>query len=302
MANEHKRTRGDASESGSRLKKRHKSIAPHANAPKISKCAFVELPGELRNKIYGFVLTEPHGALHVSKVKGKPRLCISIARKNGTTKKVEANQLQYVNKQIRAETKGYSLQLNVLQFATTQTDEPSILRSCLNFMQTVKPYWLEKMAHIRIFRQEVTFKTRADEDEDLYYDFKAQEGLFEICRQNPHLEVRWECPSWKMGQSLCPFLDLSASIIHAYRGIDVLARFEAPGQHLNSWRTWDEHEALLRKAPLNFKVHPKGLRAGREKLEALLDSAFEYCNDHHPAMAFEVELEKMILSWFDDGI
>lgn len=135
-------------------------------------CHFFRLSGELRNGIYAYVLTEPEGLLYLEKIDRSTKLVANSEanlalmdaqdveddvraakrRKIGknqmaSTKKsakkpvVDANKLQYVNWQLRHETRALGLQYNDLLFVGspngTATERLStFLRHCSDRNQT----------------------------------------------------------------------------------------------------------------------------------------------------------------------
>lgn len=101
-------------------------------------CHFFRLPGELRNAIYAYVLSKPGGLLFRVSSRGETQLLLKASairryrrrpayeiavlpakgilddRMNGTMH--EKNQLQYVNREMRLETRGLGVRFNQITF------------------------------------------------------------------------------------------------------------------------------------------------------------------------------------------
>jgi len=100
--------------------------------PRDGRCLLLELPGELRNMIYEYVLTEKHGIMYrppnlrfgpfVSMADTQIQRLGSLVRYGdmvyNCNPNSDHNQLKYVNRQLHRETRGLGLQFNVLHFKT----------------------------------------------------------------------------------------------------------------------------------------------------------------------------------------
>jgi hypothetical protein len=92
------------------------------------------------------------------------------------------------------------------------------------------------------------------------------------------------------------------SIVRTYRGVDIFAQIG-----ISSWRNtygkpWVTREAMLRQAPLNFKVYPS-VSEEIEKLRARLDLELGRCKGHNPIVKdHEIMVRAMLLSWFEKGL
>ncbi|KAF2244818.1 hypothetical protein BU26DRAFT_568813 [Trematosphaeria pertusa] len=95
------------------------------------------LPGELRNRIYEYALTEPGGLLYY-KHEGAGRLCAyrhAQEKEDGGEEIKATNQLQYVNCELRAETKGLGLCFNNITFEPASEDD--LFEDCVQFLNEV---------------------------------------------------------------------------------------------------------------------------------------------------------------------
>ncbi|KAF2676538.1 hypothetical protein K458DRAFT_396844 [Lentithecium fluviatile CBS 122367] len=300
MSSTGKRMHSEAPGSLSRYTKRVKYVKippkPRHDAPS----PFLQLPGELRNRIYDHAFTEEDG-LHVIELGGKYRLCITKLLMPRFTQDVEANQLQYVNKQLRTETKGYGLKLNSICFTTQDASKPSPIYTCLRFLRTLAPHWLQSLSHIHIQREELVTQAVAKRHSDKYYDFDSQARLIAICERNPHLNIHWACPGWALTDSVCRFLMESASVVHAYRGGDVLTGFNFPRWFPHIDAPWEPGVSTLDRVP-NFKVYPWNVCEPTEDLEERVRMVFDFCADHNSALqARRSEVEAQVWSWFIEG-
>jgi hypothetical protein len=261
---------------------------------------FLELPPEIRNRIYDYAFTEDE-VLRVSNLGVKSALCVTVPIVDRFTKDVETNQLQYVNKQLRKETKGYGLKCNEICFVTEHTTEPSPLHTCLSFLQTLSTHWLLQIHHIYIRREEDPDYPAGISVDD-YYDFTSQPGLFNICRQNPHLTIHWVCPGWILTSAACRFLVDSISIVNSYRGVDLRSQLGMAGFLLNSNRPWCNRSLASQTAP-NFRVYPQNVCEPRELFERRVTRTLEDCTVHNPMLGnAQDEVKRHILSWFENGM
>ena len=84
--------------------------------PRNDRCLLLELPRELRDLIYDFALTENGGLIKDENFDPNSGDATGRFRAAGDEAKRDANQLKFVCRQLRAETKGLGLRLNVLTF------------------------------------------------------------------------------------------------------------------------------------------------------------------------------------------
>ncbi|KAF2676614.1 hypothetical protein K458DRAFT_468373 [Lentithecium fluviatile CBS 122367] len=101
------------------------------------KCfRFLDLPGELRNRVYEYVLTESKGLdyVHIPGPNGKAILVPHGAA--GRTTATEANQLKYVCDQLRMETLGLGLRCNAVHITGPR---PGQARDQLDVFFKVRP-------------------------------------------------------------------------------------------------------------------------------------------------------------------
>lgn len=199
--------------------------------PADGSCLFLTLPAELRNRIYELVLTDKDG-LYMRETNGRAKLCFkepaiqTLKARKKTANKLddEANQLQYVSRQLRAETRRYGLKLNDLYFVTYDRDEASPLGACVNFLMSLAPRWFQYLRNIIIRRHDAipfayAYLAEAGENPNgKYYDFDAQDELRGFCNAYPNMTIHWTCPKWELKQSFCTFLLIGMPFLPIHTG------------------------------------------------------------------------------------
>jgi hypothetical protein len=120
-------------------------------------CHFSQLPGELRNKVYEYALTEENGLIF--QIENN----VGILRSGTVTTEVapecahmnpsphaqpytaSANQLQYVSRQLRAETKGLGIRFNDITFVGEKA-----IKHAVRFLKVLPPSELRYLRTITI--------------------------------------------------------------------------------------------------------------------------------------------------------
>lgn len=92
---------------------------PDVASPTSGTCHFFRLPLELRDQIYEEVLSEPDGLVYNASL-GTGMLMLPASTAQG--RPPEANQLKYVCRQMRNETRGLCLRFNVICFLDNSSD------------------------------------------------------------------------------------------------------------------------------------------------------------------------------------
>ena len=141
----------------------------HDNPTTKTKCHFFRLPGELRNDIYEYILTDPRGLTCRVLSDGSSKFYTpdqraterqehkrrqpqwSQRRKNIRRKpedivinKLEANKLQYVCRQLRQETKALELRYNTIYF--NSTNDAGVDVHCATFLASLSSL---QISHLR---------------------------------------------------------------------------------------------------------------------------------------------------------
>lgn len=173
-------------------------------------CHFTRLPAEIRNLIYDYALYEPLGLLVIRGPDDVSRLCLQFQQQGHTTwdsslsvvntRKITmvkgkvprgfgqwqlfdaqvANQLQFVSRSFRHETKGYGLRLNSITFTSVRNGDYGVLPQFRDFMMDLpKP----RYKHLST----VVLRDRAGGAMNCRWD---RDAVIRICRKNPHILVK----------------------------------------------------------------------------------------------------------------
>ncbi|KAF2640349.1 hypothetical protein P280DRAFT_550121 [Massarina eburnea CBS 473.64] len=155
-------------------------------------CHLLRIPGELRNRIYKYALTEPHGIGYVEDNSSESRLvCLTKIKTEDTrtinrnivmiertsflrkhpVRQVVANQIQFVNRAFRQETRGLGLKFNVITFfPTLENYAIGVLARFLATCPSEKKDWLRAIVVDR-FKQGTSSKSRLKSDQNVIFDF-----------------------------------------------------------------------------------------------------------------------------------
>jgi len=135
-------------------------------------CYFFRLPGELRNKIYGYALTTARPLLHAADRENVFRLwCYTSEAEVGPHH--ESNQLRFVNRQLYAETRGLSIQYNDLLFTN--------FKDAAVFLETYKH--VER--HMKCIYIHGSGRTKK-----LWEDDTDVRQVASLLRKHPHIALR----------------------------------------------------------------------------------------------------------------
>lgn len=179
-----------------------------------NSCPLLELPGELRNFIYAYVLSEPAGLRFRQDEYGigrlesmpaektlRPTLMVAKGEIDDADKKEQlqtaasrvANQLQYVSHEIRRETRGLGVRHNALTF--------DYLHDILAFINTCPQ---SDLKHLRLLRlRKALYSTTGGEDGiTLGQPDERYAKLFDFCANNPSLVVRNNISGWKQSHPM----------------------------------------------------------------------------------------------------
>ncbi|KAF2743878.1 hypothetical protein M011DRAFT_471006 [Sporormia fimetaria CBS 119925] len=169
--------------------------------PDDGRCVFLEIPGEIRNHIYDLVLHEPGGlhfmvpSEHDSLPEPAPKLCARHRYRSSLLRYHEANQLQYVNKQIRLETKGRGLKVNTMHFhcgigTYSWNNWSSASHLCLQFLEDLHP---ELLPHLRLLQvNDSGYGLNPSENRKFHtehFEGTIMSELIKTCRKNTHINV-----------------------------------------------------------------------------------------------------------------
>ncbi|KAF2001370.1 hypothetical protein P154DRAFT_575093 [Amniculicola lignicola CBS 123094] len=100
-------------------------------------CPLLNLPGELLNRIYKYVLTEPDVDFVLSD-ESHPEFLTRIFNFLWDDQDIEVNQLKYVNRQMYNQTRGLTLCYNNIVILGTQ--RVLVILACTEFLDSCVPY------------------------------------------------------------------------------------------------------------------------------------------------------------------
>lgn len=171
--------------------------------PDISQSSrFLQLPAELRNNVYEYVLTSPH-ALRSRKPTNGEHLPHGSDPSTSSSKVLEPsadefNQIKYVNKEIYKEANALELRYNTLRFAYRPEDGSLASAQLISFMSSLP-------APQKSWLRTIVVDDRNSEHDNHSDAFKAFAPLDkpqiiamlgQICSQNPKILVRYTMTYW----------------------------------------------------------------------------------------------------------
>jgi len=165
--------------------------------------SLLALPGEIRNKIYQFVLTSPDALRYreSSKRIQKPifySLGSQRAEHGDENEQSEFNELKYVNKQLYNETAALELKYNVLRFNGHPSDKLPAIANLTNFLGSIAT---TRKAWLRTIMLDDCIPPPSHGGTESFYSkpiasATAIASLSHACRQNPHIRVRYVLSYW----------------------------------------------------------------------------------------------------------
>ncbi|KAF2478367.1 uncharacterized protein BDR25DRAFT_365584 [Lindgomyces ingoldianus] len=274
--------------------------------PADGSCPFLSLPGEIRNHIYKFALTEP-GGLHFNRRGGREML-------TAKGRCWHSNKLQFVNKQIRGEVKGLGLKHNDLNFTTKKEADEAPMTTAVTFLLQVQPSWFKHMRTIIICRKEpIDYIFRElYQREDTYFSLNSRDKLMDICRSNPNITIKMMLPGWQLNGTWCFFMLMSILLTRVYRGEDI--------RHLDTWGEDPEfvlalygyekgyflngvdRDAWDALCVPNFKIFPLDAGISDEQLEQKIMLANDRCRGHVAYRADLTVWAEKAKEWYANGI
>jgi hypothetical protein len=171
-------------------KRSRKALVLAKKRQRLSSRSFLDLPAELRNRIYALALTATgdlymRSAPGMSRAKQKPRLI-----EHGIEGQ-EFNHIKFVNRQLYAETAGLEVQFNCFVFDSAKPR--ASMSQCVQFLKSCTPNRLRWLRHVVI-------DEKPKKDNDMGYwlrlNMKMIMDLFSLCATNPDLYVHLRIPGW----------------------------------------------------------------------------------------------------------
>jgi hypothetical protein len=229
-------------------------------------CPFLELPGELRNVIYAHALYEPAGLRFrqddygigrlenaSSAVPSKPSLVFATCKtENITRREIDtaasraANQLQYVSREIRKETRGLGIRYNEISFDRLN-DIFSFIALCPK----------SENKHLRMLRLYKTLYTTNGSPNQALQPKKENDQIFQFCEANPNVVIDGYIQGWQQTDPM--FLPYSILVEMQFRNTSnrIADFFTDPElQHAIKEATMRKVSKAQQVLPANFKLFP----------------------------------------------
>ncbi|KAF2240957.1 hypothetical protein BU26DRAFT_572195 [Trematosphaeria pertusa] len=275
---------------------------------KNSSSRLLQLPGELRNRIYEYVLTDPSplglqyseqfvGGTCISKPWLKPRF-------EGMRDK-EITKIKYVCRKLYAETAGLEIKFNSLRFSDSECPA-RMFKDFLAICSPSKAAWIRTVV-LRLGDYSHCISVLQENIDTLL-------PIADFCRRNPQATVKYTYGAWEYSPCCEPpnsgrpfifameFIEAGVHLTKAFRGQDL--DFLLPPSDRETWeaaRDWraatDEKKLEGLQAP-NFKFWPGDL---------YLDPGFAN-GVRRDAIIFDLEEDIMRLwveyakKWGEEGI
>jgi hypothetical protein len=237
----------------------------------------LSLPAELRNQIYEYALVEPRSLFLIDDAYDVGHLCLHIeqakeyynqakalpslwgpraAHKNGgpetmamvgLEKSTIANQLQFVCRQLRLETKGLSLRLNTITMKGNEKQGQGVHEMFLKFAKAISA---SQHNYLR------TIILRDGEDIDFAPWAPSLEAVCNFCRSHTRVLVKYH--QWKARPAGIPFLLHAVSVKHIYRRDTSFVLLVTSDEALQKeFLNWDRSAiGLAPLLPRNLRMFP----------------------------------------------
>jgi hypothetical protein len=212
------------------------------------KITFCNLPGEIRNLIYGFALTDDD-PLHHRVVRSREGFYNSEC--NSEAK--EFNQLQYVCKQLRKETAGLELRHNDLVFYGEDG-----ARRFQDFAQSLLPPWRARLRNIFITEPQETVMSHGISLRRLHKG--AISPLLALCKSLPFLVIYIELSdseATEIGMSGILETAMEAIVVRNGSMPEELNSYEERYGFPPSWNAEDS-DRYIEDCPPNLRFKPVG--------------------------------------------
>ena len=242
---------------------------------------FLCLPGELRNRIYNFVLDAPIALLHHEPQDGGRAFLVDskVLSQSSGDRSTEFNQLKYVCKQLYDETADLELRLNdIIVCATFHETRPAD--------QLVR--WLSSFSYAKLsWVRTITVSYELPTEADLLVPgiTESAESLVKIAtlsKPHPNLRTNFILPHWeysaKNASNSDPVIRFFLTGMYyamAFRGVDLstvlLSDLTEPQRQW--WIKATENASRWRGNVELGDLHSAGLRFFPSRVEGLLDVA-----------------------------
>lgn len=159
----------------------------------------LELPAELRNRIYAFALTEPQrlALCWQPGVAGSPRIPILTACGSDAH---PINQIKYVNRQTYQEIAGVELQYNKLTVVSQSYTVAGAIAGLLKSLRLCTPKKVLWMCHQILLKENFDCGDHTEEETNstawLRVHMQSVVGLLKTCALHSHLRVQLAIPGF----------------------------------------------------------------------------------------------------------
>lgn len=159
------------------------------------------MPGELRNEIYQYALTEEEGLCWNDDLQ---MMCTVQMSSPMTPTSNPANQLKFVDKLLRNETKGLELRYNDLAFAGTLSDINSAAEHAVSFLEQLPASRHKHLRKITLLSPRSP-RHNFRESSPFWHRPVALKKLVQFCRANTHVIVRVHGFQSSICVDICPY-------------------------------------------------------------------------------------------------
>lgn len=191
---------------------------------------FLDLPAELRNRIFILALTAPDNVVAVTWQRG-----VTKARKKPVMVALDGNdahpinQVKYVNRQLYNETAGLEIQHNAIAFQSQLFTQAGATIGLFNFVRRCTPNKLQWLKRVILRENTDLDKPKAQRDALVWMKdhMRMIIKLLDFCACNPHITIELNVPGFCIINNeddyvSFTFLTVGIFITWAFRSEDII--------------------------------------------------------------------------------
>ncbi|KAF2791652.1 hypothetical protein K505DRAFT_363608 [Melanomma pulvis-pyrius CBS 109.77] len=268
----------------------------------------LSLHGELRNRVYKYVLSSDTGLLYVNFAAQSPQRPTLVATSNssdGIDTNEEFNQLKWVSKQLYRETAGLELKFaDRIEF--TEKEEVPV-QQFLMFTAVLSPNKLSWLSTVVL--KPLSTGTIEYRMEDT---LKAMASTSFFCRHNPKVKVEYVFPGFSVEDAMVPtfetrslnFIALGLKLCLAFRGGGGLLRWNilleiSPTLAEEAFRWQETHYTVLMVQHIpNFRIYPETTEIDEDFVKKFQD----HLQESGGALDLADRWIGLAREWVEDGI